>query len=255
MKFIESKDNCTIKKFRSLSVKKYREQFSLFKIEGEKVCAELAEKPELIENVIVESGFEETYASIIEKYNDKAILCTPEVFDSLSSTVEHQHIMMICKFKKYSLSDLTSNKILVLDHLQDPGNLGTIIRSSVASGFEDIVLIDSVEPFNEKTTRSTSGTIFYPKFYEVSTNEFTKFTQDNGYDIIIAEASGKSIFDEDIKFPQKYALVIGNEGNGVSDQVIDHKTFSVSIPMNSRVESLNAGVSASVLMFILANKK
>ena len=144
--------------------------------------------------------------------------------------------------------------MLALDHLQDPGNLGTIIRSAVASGFTDIILIDSVDPYNDKTIRSASGTIFFPKFYKLKMQEFLDFTKFNGYSLLIAEAGKQSIFDSSLVLPNKYILVIGNEGNGISEEVLSSPHKSISIPMDAKVESLNAGVSASVLMFILSNK-
>ncbi len=255
MKIIESTNNALIKKFRSLSVKKYREQFSLFIIEGEKVVKESLHYPELLETLVVNIEFREKYVNIIEKFDSKVVLVSNEVYKSLSNTVEPQNIMAICKFKNVDISQFNADKVLVLDKLQDPGNLGTIIRSAVASGFNDVILIDSVDPYNDKTIRSASGTIFFPKFYKLSTNEFIKFTKENDCDIIVAEAGKQSIFDAELQIPNKFALVIGNEGNGVSETVLNAKTMSISIPMDKRVESLNAGVSASILMFLLANKK
>ena len=160
MKFIESKENSLIKKFRSLSVKKYREQFSLFKIEGEKVVLESLKIDGVVENVLIDADYIANYNNIIEKYSDKVLAIKHEIFEKLSETVVPQHIMAICNMKKHKINIASISKLLVLDRLQDPGNLGTIIRSAVASGFYDIVLIDSVDPYNDKTLRSASGTIF-----------------------------------------------------------------------------------------------
>ncbi len=254
MKIIESIVNPLIKKFHSLSVKKYREQFSLFIIEGEKVVKESLKYEGLVDNLIVNQKYSEDYKDLINEHNSKTILVTDEIFKSLSTTVEPQHIMAVCKFKNCNLSELTAPNVLVLDHLQDPGNLGTIIRSAVASGFNNIILLDSVDPYNSKTVRSASGTIFFAKFYKTTQEEFIKFTKTNNYAILIAEANKQSIFSEKFTLPQKYALVIGNEGNGIRQEILNQNHTSLSIPMNPKVESLNAGVSASVLMFILSNK-
>lgn len=255
MKIIESVNNTLIKQFRSLSVKKYREQFSLFIVEGEKVVKESLQYDNLVEYVLINIDFREKYTDIIERFNDKVLLVGNDIFKSLSHTVEPQNIMSVCKFLNANIEEVMTDRLLVLDRLQDPGNLGTIIRSAVASGFDDIVLIDSVDPYNDKTIRSASGTIFFPKFYKVSTNQFIEFTKKSGYDIIVAEAGKTSVFDDKLSIPNRIALVIGNEGNGVSDEIMSNKSKSVSIPMDKRVESLNAGVSASILMFLLANKK
>lgn len=255
MKTIESTNNALIKKFRSLSVKKYREQFSLFIVEGEKVSRESLKYPSLVDTILINIEFREKYEDIIKANSGKVVLLSAEVYKSLSMTVEPQNIMVVCKYINHDINELQSKKVLVLDRLQDPGNLGTIIRSAIASGFEDIVLIDSVDPYNDKTIRSASGTIFFSKFYKISTNELIEFTIKNGYDIIVAEAGKKSIFDSELIIPSKMMLVIGNEGNGVSKEVMAKKSMSISIPMDNRVESLNAGVSASILMFLLANRK
>ncbi len=254
MKFIESKENSLIKKFRSLSVKKYREQFSLYKLEGEKVVLESLKISGLVENILIDADYTSKYEDIMQRFSEKIIVLKHELFTNLSSTIEPQHIMSICNMPKYTLDASSIKNLLVLDHLQDPGNLGTIIRSAVASGFLDIVLIDSVDPYNDKTIRSASGTIFYPRFYNMSDLEFVEFAKSNGVTIVIAEAGKQSVFDSELKLPQKYALIIGNEGNGVGAIIREQKHLSLSIPMSSKVESLNAGVSASVLMFILSNK-
>lgn len=254
MKFIESKDNALIKKFRSLSVKKYREQFSLFKLEGEKVVLECLKLNGVAQSILIDQDYQADFQDVIEKENNKVIIVKHEVFVGLSSTNEPQHIMAICSLKNAKLVDLKAPKFLVLDHLQDPGNLGTIIRSAVASGFLDLVLIDSVDPFNDKTIRSASGTIFYPKFYNLTYEEFINFSNANNYTIVLADMGKQSVFDKNLIVPEKYALVIGNEGNGVSKIIRNEKHFTLSIPMAKEVESLNAGVSASILMFMLANR-
>lgn len=254
MKFIESKDNALIKKFRSLSVKKYREQFSLFKLEGEKVVLECLKLKGVAQNILIDQNSQNAYQDIIESENDKVIIVKHDVFVGLSSTSEPQHIMAICSFKNANIGELKGNKVLVLDHLQDPGNLGTIIRSAVASGFLDLVLIDSVDPFNDKTIRSASGTIFYPRFYNLTYEEFINFCNANSYTIVLADMGKQSVFDKNLNLPEKYALVIGNEGNGVSNTIRKVNHLTLSIPMAKEVESLNAGVSASILMFLLANR-
>lgn len=253
MKIISSKDNSIIKKFRSLSVKKYREQFGLYVIEGEKVVKEALNIHGLVENLIILDTKQDDYKDLIENHEDKVILVTKPVFESLSFEVSPQFIMAIVKTKP-KLNKLPHRNMVVLDKLQDPGNLGTIIRSAVASGINDIVLIDSVDPYNDKTVRSASGTIFYPNFYKLTEEEFIEDSSKNGISIVVAEAGKKSIFDPSLSVKSPYALVIGNEGQGVGQKILDQKHISISIPMDSRVESLNASVSASVLMFILTNK-
>ena len=253
MKIISSKENKLIKKFRSLSVKKYREQFALYKIEGEKVVLEAVKQGNLVETLLIKEGHEENYLPLITNFEGEVYMLSREVFDSLADTSSPQNIIAIVKKKSAPKLDVKRN-ILVLDHLQDPGNLGTIIRSCVAFGIDNIILVDSVDPYNDKTIRSASGTIFYPNFYEFSKEEFISFAKENKLNIVVAEANEKSVFDSTFVSPWPFTLVIGNEGRGVSQEIRSLKKMSVSIPMARCVESLNAGVSASILMLLLNNK-
>lgn len=252
MKIINSMDNSLIKKFRSLSVKKYREQFGLCLIEGEKVVKEALNQG-LVEYLIISDQKEDKYLTLIEKYNNISLVVSDEVFNSLSFAVTTQGIVAVIKIKP-SIEIGANNNILVLDHLQDPGNLGTIIRSCVASGHKDIILINSVDPYNDKTIRSASGTIFYPNFIKMTYEEFSEFVNKRNINLLVADMDGRNIYS-DLKVKTPYALVIGNEGQGVGNEILALNHQKVSIPMQKGVESLNAGVSASIIMFHLANCK
>ena len=253
MKYISSKENQLIKNFKLLSVKKYREQFGLFAIEGEKVVLELLNNYNArIEYLLIKEGNEAIYQSMID--NSKVYIIEEKLFNSLSNTITSQSVIAVCKQKKSNIKDIKVSNLLVLDRIQDPGNLGTIIRSASASGFNDILLIDSVDVYNEKTVRSCSGTIFLNNYYNLSTEEFLNFSKSNGYGIIIADMKGENLFDKNLILPEKYALVIGNEGRGVSAEIKKSKEKVITIPMQSGVESLNAGVSASIIMFSFKNK-
>ena len=253
MKIIRSLDNQSIKKFRSLSVRKYREQFGLCLIEGEKVIKE-ALREGLVQNLIIDETRSQEFSALIQENDSKVILVTPEILSSLSSATTCQGIVAVVRIQKSKPIDVNKN-LLVLDHLQDPGNLGTIIRSGVASGHLEIILVESVDPYNDKTLRSTSGTIFYPNFTKMKQDEFIEFAKSNKLNILLADMDGQNIFESKNDFSSPYALVIGSEGQGVSNNIRELPHKKIAIPMNKEVESLNAGVSASVIMFNLANRK
>ena len=251
MKVITSTDNSLIKKFRSLSVKKYREQFGLCLLEGEKVVREALGLEEVVENLIIPNSQTERFADLIEQNQEKVIIVSDDVFKGLAFAVTPQSIMAVMKIKKPEPIDVNKN-LIVLDHLQDPGNLGTIIRSGVASGHLDFILVDCVDPYNDKTIRSASGTIFYPNFVKMKPSEFGEFAKK--LNLVIADMGGDNLYQaQHVVHP--YALVIGSEGQGVSQAIKDLPHKKIAIPMDARVESLNAGVSASIIMFELANKK
>ena len=207
----------------------------------------------LVEYLIIKEEFTDRYRNIVEEYNDKVIIVTANVYKSIASAVSPQGVMAVIKMIKPKKLDMTKN-LIVLDHLQDPGNLGTIIRSGVASGHDQILLINSVDPYNEKTIRSATGTIFKANFYTYSMDEFLEIAKKSNLNIIVADMGGVDIFNANV-VDEPYALVIGSEGQGVSDAILSLPHKTVAIPMVNGVESLNAGVSASIIMFNLWAKK
>ena len=252
MEYISSKNNPKIKKIRSLSVKKYRESFGLFVLEGEKVVREAISLQKGIDTICVRESETQRFDSLIENFKMQTLVLSDEVFDSISSTQTPQDILAVVKVSKQNLFDKQLSKVVVLDRLQDPGNVGTIIRSGIASGFEDFVLIETADPYSDKVVRSSSGTILHANIFQVTTSEFIEFVKRTNLDLVVAEANKISVYDNKLKLPKTFGLVIGNEGSGISDEIHSLPHISVSIPMDKRVESLNAGVSASILMFLLS---
>ena len=144
------------------------------------------------------------------------------------------------------------NRLLVLDDIQDPGNLGTIIRSAVAFNFDTIVLsTGTVDLYNPKVVRSTKGMLFN---VNIITRDLDKYLDElEDYVIYGTDVNdGVNIKEEDI--PSKVAIVIGNEGRGISEEVRRHCSKFIYINMNDKCESLNAGVSASIIMYEVMNK-
>ena len=144
------------------------------------------------------------------------------------------------------------NKILILDNIQDPGNLGTIIRSAVAFNFDTIVTsIDTVDLYNPKVVRSTKGMLFNINIINRNLETFFKDLKD--YTIYGTDVTnGIDITNE--KIPQKFAIIIGNEGKGISEKVKKYCHKFIYISMSDKCESLNAGVSASILMYEVYKK-
>ena len=138
--------------------------------------------------------------------------------------------------------------------MQDPGNVGTIVRTAAASGFDTIYLINSADYLSAKVIRSSAGMIFKINLFNVSYDELLKITSENKLNLICADMKGENIY----KFKpnlSSFGIVIGNEGNGVSEVLRGACKFTVSLPMKNGVESLNAGVTASILMYTLLEVK
>ncbi|MBO4412403.1 MAG: RNA methyltransferase [Clostridia bacterium] len=214
------------------------------------------DSPKLIQEAI-NSGFQveyiiknETESNLFEEY--KTIELKNSLFDSLKSTVNSQGIIAVIKNTKKEIKPPKGN-FLVLDEVQDPGNVGTLIRSAVGFDFKDIYLINSVNVLNEKLVRSSMGGVFKANVYEMSREEFVSFYKENlsGFNLFCADMNGENIFEkQNIK---NVGLVLGNEGNGVSQQIRQLCNKTISIPMKNNLESLNVAVAGSIIMSLLAN--
>ncbi len=142
---------------------------------------------------------------------------------------------------------MQKTNFLVIDSLQDPGNVGTLIRTAVACGFKHIYLLDSVKVTNSKLVRSSVGTIFNAKIYSTSKDKFTKLAKNNNLVIYKADMYGENVFKA--KFQGIVGVAIGNEGQGVSEKISNLCSKTLSIPMEKGVESLNAAISGAIIMY------
>ena len=137
----------------------------------------------------------------------------------------------------------------MLDCLQDPGNLGTVIRTANAAGYSEIYLINCTDPFSPKAVRASMSGIFFVDLFFGSKEEILQVL--DGVPVICADMDGKDIFS--FVPPEKFCLCIGNEGNGISGEVFEKANYTVKIPMRETCESLNAAVSAGIAMYVLKN--
>jgi len=233
-----STNNDFIKSIKKLNEKKYRDNTNTFLVEGEHLVLE-AIKNNLVKYVIVRSDFDFDY--------DNKIVVTDKVLKYISNLNTPSGIMAVCN--KLESSELGS-RIIVLDNIQDPGNLGTIIRSAVAFNFDTIVISnDSVDVYNSKVIRATQGMLFN---VNIVVTDITSFLNDikTEYRIIGTDVvGGKSV--SDFKNLKKFAIIVGNEGQGISLDTKKLCSDFVYIPMNQDCESLNVGVAASIIMYEL----
>ena len=249
MEFISSVNNENVKRAASLSEKKYRRYYGTFLVEGYKLINEVVCGAMELENLYIESSCLTKYSDIVSRCEPNVFVLSRPAFDKISDTVSSQGIIAEVKMRP-SLDFNITEPILVLDRISDPGNLGTIIRTAAATGFHDIVLLDCTDPYNPKTVRSSSGGIFYTDFYFLSPDELYEECKRTGTKIYVTDMGGENIFKMQ-NIDEKYALVIGNEGGGVSEKLEGLSSRTIALPMKSQMESLNAGVSASVIMYLL----
>ena len=235
---ITSLDNKKIKKYCSLKNKKNRDIERLFLIEGEHLVNEAIKNNLLVdllvlENTLVDYSF--TYISL-------------NVMKKLSSLESIPKVIGIVKYKEEKIE--LGNKILILDDIQDPGNLGTIIRSSLAFNVTDIILsLNTVDLYNEKVIRSTQGMLFNINIIRRDLKDVIINLKNENY-IIFGTNVKNGIDAREIK-EDKFALIMGNEGRGVREEIETLCDKNLYIKMNEDVESLNVSVAASILLYEL----
>ena len=169
-----------------------------------------------------------------------------KTIEMLADTKTPQKVLCIAYYNQHVVSVPKSN-FLVLDSLQDPGNVGTLIRTAKACGMDSVFLVDSVNVTNSKLIRGSVGAVFNENVYSMTKAQFINFVKEHSLQLVKCDMNGENIF----AFTPKgvVGVVIGNEGQGVSEEISSLCKFSVSIPMKAGIESLNAGVSGSIIMY------
>ena len=239
---ITSLDNDRIKNYIKLKDRKYRKKEKKFIIEGMHMVLE-AIKCDIVEELIVEKDIDFTT-------DLPTIYVTTEIIKKISDLETPSNIMAICKMTE---NNLIGNRILLLDDIQDPGNLGTIIRSAKAFNVDTIVISsNTVDIYNSKVLRSTQGMIFHINIVVRDLHDVILSLKEEGIPIYGTKVdSGEDVrlLKEDER--KKYALIMGNEGSGVSKELLDMCDKYFYIDMNHEVESLNVGVATSILLYEL----
>lgn len=226
---IDSKDNKKVKYARSLYNLKNRRKYNQFIVEGLKNI-DMAKSKGCIDYILTTDE------------NVDGILVSENVMKSIVSTSSLVNTIAVCNIPEF---DYEHNKVLILDCIQDPGNLGTLIRSALAFNFDLVVCSnDTVDYLNEKVVRSSGGAIFQiPVIYD----DLNKYLNETDNITIGTFVDGSN----EIEQYEKFNLVIGNEGHGISDNIAKLCDVKYRISINEKIESLNAGVAGSIVMYML----
>ena len=240
---VTSKDNELIKKCIDLQNKKYSRLENKCLVESVKLVKEVYEKG-LVEVVLVTKQKLE----LVSNFKCKIEIINDKLAKHISSTVTTDGVFAIAKLP--NSNQVNYKKCLVLDRIQDPSNLGAIIRSACAFGFDTIFTINSVYPFTPKAIRSSMGYVFNVNFVEVDYNKLEEIKSNNNIKFYAADMGGEIIDDIQLG-SENIALIIGNEGQGIDKDLRKIADEIVAIPMQNNVESLNASVSASIIMYFL----
>jgi len=242
MLVISSNSNDKIKLLKKLHDKKFRRENFVAIIEGEKFVKEA-----MALGVVMEVFASKSYTGSI-KAN---FILTDPIFKEVSQEVTPQGILATVDTEGLEFKeDNVTGHFLVLEHIQDPGNLGALIRSAAAFNFRRIYMIDCVDVFNNKTIQASAGNIFKVRYKNIKINEIP--TAQNIH-LIASDMKGIKLNEFRAYEGIYYGLVIGNEGQGVSTELKARCAASVSIPMSNEVESLNAAVAGSIIMFSFYN--
>ena len=249
---ITSTSNPQIKRLLQLQKKaKVRDEENIFVVEGLRMFAEVPKNR--VEKVYISESLYNRKKHELNLQDFPYEILSEQVFGHVSDTKTPQGILCVVKRKKYDLEELLQVEnphFVVLDNLQDPGNMGTIIRTAEAAGVDAVFMSkDCVDIYNPKTIRSTMGSIYrMPFIYIEDILNLLDLFRKNGVKSYAAHLDGEKFYDQE-DYCSGTAILIGNEGNGLREEVAQKADIWVKIPMQGQVESLNAAIAASVLMF------
>lgn len=244
MEHITSLKNPKVAAWKELKDRKGRRESGCFLVEGCKMVEEALASAFDVETVLVQEGMELPDGLTMPVYELPA-----HVLAAVCDTKTPQGIAAVVRMKEQSA---LGKHIVVLDGVQDPGNVGTIIRTADAAGLDGVLLsTQCADVFSPKVLRATMGSIFRMNLRTTDDlpGELTKL-REKGYSILSSQLDGTPFYERE-KVAEQFALIIGNEGNGVSEQVQQTATHRVRLPMRGGAESLNAAIAAAIMMYEL----
>lgn len=253
---IKSSSNKIIKEVKSLDNKKNRFKKGLFIIEGIRIIEDAIKSHEDIKYILysdklfdVKNG-KELFNYVENEYETYKI--DHNLFKDISDTENTQGIIAVLSMKNHEIKDMIKDGtfIVILDKLQDPGNMGTIIRSADALGASGIIVSKgSVDIYNQKVLRSTMGSLFHMPIVQLEDTKEVILGLKNNNVKILATTLNHAKYCYDINLKEDIAIVIGNEGNGLDEEICDLSDENIIIPMDGKSESLNVAMASSIIMY------
>jgi TrmH family RNA methyltransferase len=257
LEVIQSKENTLIKHVKKLKEKKYRLDNSAFLIEGFRFVEEALNSNYEVQNTFIdEEVMNKLPVELLESIKKKSRLSIVKhsLFKELCNTENPQGIAAVVNIKKYDIT-ATEGFYVLADKVQDPGNMGTIIRTAHAAGAQGVIYTKgTVDIYNEKTLRSTMGSIFHIPVIEDNSLSVMRSLKEEGFKIIVSTLDTNSnFFSVDLK--GNSIICIGNEGNGISDEVMSMADIKLKIPMPGGAESLNVSVASGIMIYEIVRQK
>lgn len=257
---IRSAENLRFKACSRLLQKKYRDREGLFLVEGQVLLADALHSGGVLRALLLSE--DEPAESAEALYRGGLSAETPLVrfsaplYRRLSSTEHGRGIMAVAEKQKEELlpENWREGNILVLDRLQDPGNIGTILRTADAAGIAAVITLKGTgDIYAPKVVRAAAGSLFRMRNFALdSAADFLSFAEENGFSVVVTLPEDKgSLPWRSLRGRRKIALVIGNEGSGIAEELLQAADQAVHIPMSGKIESLNAAVAAGILLYAL----
>ncbi|MGP4041641.1 TrmH family RNA methyltransferase [Gracilibacillus sp. D59] len=245
---LTSVKNEKVKNWRKLKKKKERDIQSKFMIEGFHLMEEAHKSDWEIIEIIFQTGVEVS----ADWLHYPSYEVADNVMAALTDTKTPQGILAVVHKKK--CSEKQSQRALLVDRVQDPGNLGTMIRTADAAGFDTVILgTGTVDLFNDKVIRSTQGSMFHLHVYEANLHDEIDRLQQEGIEVWSTGLENATYYHE-LEVPNNLAIIMGNEGAGVDSELMEKATRNVKIPIYGQAESLNVSIAAAILMYEVAKK-
>ncbi|MGB4438535.1 MAG: RNA methyltransferase [Sedimentibacter sp.] len=259
MDIIKSKDNSKIKYVRSLNSKKSRDDENSFVVEGIKFVNEAIEEKADIKFILIsESAFNKSEVNrVLNRSESETIVCDDNIFNNTADTINAQGALAVINKGNYLREEILNKYkfVIMCDRIQDPGNLGTIIRTADAFGPAAVILNKGcVDEYNPKVVRASAGAIFRVPFIHANSDaEILQHLKEIDFNIISTVVDSNNSF-ENINKAERICVVIGNEGQGVSQEIIDDSHMDITIKMSGRAESLNASIAAGISIYEIRKK-
>lgn len=257
MKTITSKDNQLYKLCNRLTSRKYRDSYGQFLVEGEKVIRDAVQAGQKLVTVLAEEG----YPLEKEQFTCPCVFVEKRLFASLAQTTTTQGILAIVEKEKLQRDEFCkkinekSGNVILLDRLQDPGNIGTIIRTADAAGYSGVMTIKgTADLYAPKIVRATAGSLFRMPVYAADSPQEAVAILEAAGKTILATGFHTDLYYYDVDMKRDIGLIIGNEGNGISDELMQQAHKIIKIPMDGEIDSLNASVAAGILMYEAVRK-
>ena len=248
---ITSASNKRIKDIQKLKENKNIKKYGRYLIEGKHLVEEALDA-KVVEEIIVSESFEEY--NIVDSFEGELIKVTDSVLKSMSDTITSQGIIAVCRTVKKELDINNYSKVLILDKIQDPGNLGTIIRTADAFNFDCIILgKGTTSLYGQKVIRSTQGSNFHIDCFD-NIDILDVIPEMEDFDLYATSLKGDKYLEQIDNVGEKVAVIFGNEGSGVSEEILDKVNNLLKINMTGKAESLNVAVAAGIVMHYIATK-